>query len=193
MAPAPLLSYAEHTQGRNLTHIHAIQVQRDDELIALPLATRRNLELVKTLRGEDSPTLFSLLDTCMTGMGSRLLKTWLLEPERNRKAAMQRLEAIGVLRGTGLAWPLAALRAELKGVSDVERITARIALRQVRPRELVGLSKTLEKAKLLAQSGQAPSAYLTQIFSDLMPPEGCAELLARAIMKSPQPWCATAA
>lgn len=45
-ASAALLSYAEHTQGRNLTHIHAIQVQRDDELIALPLATRRNLELV---------------------------------------------------------------------------------------------------------------------------------------------------
>jgi DNA mismatch repair protein MutS len=184
-ASAALLSYAEHTQGRNLTHIHAIQVQRDDELIALPLATRRNLELVKTLRGEDSPTLFSLLDSCMTGMGSRLLKTWLLEPERNRKAAMQRLEAIGVLRGTGRHGPWQALRAELKGVSDVERITARIALRQVRPRELVGLSKTLEKAKLLAQSGQAPSAYLTQIFSDLMPPEGCAELLARAIHEEP--------
>ena len=185
-AGAALLSYAEHTQGRNLTHIHAIQVQRDDELIALPLATRRNLELVKTLRGEDAPTLFSLLDSCMTGMGSRLLKTWLLEPERNRKAAMQRLEAIGVLRGTGAGMaPWQALRAELKGVSDVERITARIALRQVRPRELVGLSKTLEKAKLLAQSGQAPSAYLTQIFSDLIPPEGCAELLARAIHEEP--------
>ena len=192
-AGAALLSYAEHTQGRNLTHIHAIQVQRDDELIALPLATRRNLELVKTLRGEDAPTLFSLLDSCMTGMGSRLLKTWLLEPERNRKAAMQRLEAIGVLRGTGAGMPpWQALRAELKGVSDVERITARIALRQVRPRELVGLSKTLEKAKLLAQSGQAPSAYLTQIFSDLIPPEGCAELLA-LFMKSPQRWCVTAA
>ena len=185
-ASAALLSYAEHTQGRNLTHIHAIQVQRDDELIALPLATRRNLELVKTLRGEDSPTLFSLLDSCMTGMGSRLLKTWLLEPERNRKSAMQRLEAIGVLRGTGAGTaPWQSLRAELKGVSDVERITARIALRQVRPRELVGLSKTLEKSKLLAQSGQAPSAYLTQIFSDLIPPEGCAELLARAIMEEP--------
>ena len=58
-ASAALLSYAEHTQGRSLSHIHALQVQRDDELIALPLATRRNLELVKTLRGEDSPTLFS--------------------------------------------------------------------------------------------------------------------------------------
>ncbi|MEQ6437676.1 DNA mismatch repair protein MutS [Comamonas sp. w2-DMI] len=186
-ASAALLSYAEHTQGRNLTHIHAIQVQRDDELIALPLATRRNLELVKTLRGEDSPTLFSLLDTCMTGMGSRLLKTWLLEPERSRRSAMQRLEAIRVLRGAGnaVAAPWQALRAELKGVSDVERITARTALRQVRPRELVGLGKTLQKAKLLAQSGQAPVAYLTQIFTDLVPPEGCAELLARAIMEEP--------
>jgi DNA mismatch repair protein MutS len=189
---AALLSYAEHTQGRNLTHIHAMQVQRDDELIALPLATRRNLELVKTLRGEDSPTLFSLLDTCMTGMGSRLLKTWLLEPS----AIASRHAAPGshwraARRRRGMA-PGSAAR-QLKGVSDVERITARIALRQVRPRELVGLSKTLEKAKLLAQSGQAPSAYLTQIFSDLIPPEGCAELLARAIMKSPPPWCATAA
>ena len=186
-ASAALLSYAEHTQGRNLTHIHAIQVQRDDELIALPLATRRNLELVKTLRGEDSPTLFSLLDTCMTGMGSRLLKTWMQEPERSRKSAMQRLEAIRVLRGVGnaVAAPWQALRAELKGVSDVERITARTALRQVRPRELVGLGKTLQKAKLLAQSGQAPAAYLTQIFTDLVPPEGCAELLARAIMEEP--------
>lgn len=186
-ASAALLSYAEHTQGRNLTHIHAIQVQRDDELIALPLATRRNLELVKTLRGEDSPTLFSLLDTCMTGMGSRLLKTWMQEPERSRKSAMQRLEAIRVLRGVGnaVAAPWQALRAELKGVSDVERITARTALRQVRPRELVGLGKTLQKAKLLAQSGQAPAAYLTKIFTDLVPPEGCAELLAQAIMEEP--------
>ena len=181
-ASAALLSYAEHTQGRSLPHIHAVQVQRDDALIALPPATRRNLELVKTLRGEDSPTLFSLLDTCMTGMGSRLLKAWLLEPERSRKSAMQRLEAIRVLRGAGhaVAAPWQALRAELKGVSDVERITARTALRQVRPRELVGLGKTLQKAKLLAQSGQAPAAYLTQIFNDLVPPGPAARRSPRA-------------
>jgi len=49
-------------------------VQRGSELIDLPASTRRNLELVKTLRGDDAPTLFSLLDTCMTGMGSRLLR-----------------------------------------------------------------------------------------------------------------------
>ncbi|MDZ4356511.1 MAG: DNA mismatch repair protein MutS, partial [Variovorax sp.] len=67
-AAAALLNYAEHTQGRALTHISAVQVQRDGELIDLPPTTRRNLELTQTLRGEDSPTLFSLLDTCMTGM-----------------------------------------------------------------------------------------------------------------------------
>src|SRR5256885_16901768 len=95
------------------------------------LATRRNLELVKTLRGEDSPTLFSLLDTCMTGMGSRMLKCWLLEPRRDRAHATQRNDAIALLR----EGPWRALRDELKGCSDVERITARIPLRQGRPRE----------------------------------------------------------
>jgi len=186
-ATAALLSYAEHTQGRQLSHVHAVQVQRDDALIALPPATRRNLELVKTLRGEDSPTLFSLLDTCMTGMGSRLLKTWLLEPPRDRTPARERLAATEVLRGTGGAGaaPWQALRAALKGVSDVERITARTALRQVRPRELVALGKTLQKSELLAQNGRAPATLLTQIFTDLQPPPGCAELLQRAILEEP--------
>ena len=146
-AAAALLQYAEHTQGRTLTHVHGVRVQQGDALIHLPAATRRNLELVKTLRGEDGPTLFSLLDSCMTGMGSRLLKNWLLEPERNRTAARQRLAATQVLRGAGSGQgPWQLLRGELKGVSDVERITARIALRQVRPRELVALCKTLQKA-----------------------------------------------
>ena len=187
-ASAALLSYAEHTQGRNLTHIHSLQVQRDDQLINLPPSTRRNLELVKTLRGEDSPTLFALLDTCLTGMGSRLLKSWLLEPQRDRADAMARLQATTVLRGSdalGGTMPWQALRGELKGVSDVERITARTALRQVRPRELVALGKTLQKAQLLAQTTPSPSPYLNQIFQDLVPPSGCAELLARAIQEEP--------
>jgi DNA mismatch repair protein MutS len=188
-AAAGLLAYAEHTQGRSLTHVHSVQVQRGDDLIDLPATTRRNLELVKTLRGEDAPTLFSLLDTCMTGMGSRLLKTWLLEPRRDRTEARQRLSATAALRGAGGAGggsgPWATLRAQLKGVSDVERITARIALRQVRPRELVALSKTLQKSELLALSGQAPEPYLLQIFGHLHPPEGCTTLLCAAIAEEP--------
>ena len=188
-AAAALLQYAEHTQGRQLTHVHSVQVQRGGDLIDLPASTRRNLELVKTLRGEDAPTLLSLLDTCMTGMGSRLLRTWLLEPRRDRMEARQRLAATTALRGAGGAGggtgPWSALREQLKGVSDVERIAARTALRQVRPRELVALCKTLQKAELLAHIGQAPEPYLAQIFSHLQPPPGCADLLHRAIDEEP--------
>ena len=98
-AASALLAYAEHTQGRSLSHVQKVRVERNEERIDLPATTRRNLELTQTLRGEDSPTLFSLLDTCMTGMGSRLLKRWLLEPPRERSLAQQRLDAIAALQG----------------------------------------------------------------------------------------------
>ncbi|MDD2878833.1 MAG: DNA mismatch repair protein MutS [Rhodoferax sp.] len=187
-AAAALLAYAQHTQGRPLTHIHSVRVQRAGELIDLPQTTRRNLELTQTLRGEESPTLFSLLDTCMTGMGSRLLKSWLLQPKRDRAQAQQRLNAIAVLRAsqpsasTGL-WQ--ALRDQLKGSTDVERITARIALRQARPRELLGLLKTLQKTERLSPIIKGLEVNLTHISEQLMPPEGCAELLAHAIAPEP--------
>jgi DNA mismatch repair protein MutS len=180
-AAAALLAYAEHTQGRALPHVQSLQVQRDDELIDLPVTTRRNLELVQTLRGEDAPTLFSLLDTCMTGMGSRMLKGWLLEPRRDRTQAQRRHDAIAALR-EGLCQKL---RGELKGISDVERITARIALRQVRPRELVGLRLSLEKAQGLAALLPAPQGLLADIAQGLVPPPGCAARLAQAIAEEP--------
>ena len=180
-AAGALIGYAEHTQGRALTHIHSVQVQRDDALIDLPATTRRNLELVQTLRGEDSPTLFSLLDTCMTGMGSRLLKRWLLEPLRERTEAQHRLLAIATLRSN--LWQ--TLRGQLKGCADVERITARIALRQVRPRELVALVQTLQKTELLAQNLRGLEGYLAHICSHLQPPVDAIALLGRAIAPEP--------
>jgi len=180
-AASSLLGYAEHTQGRTLPHVQALQVVRSGELIELPLTTRRNLELTQTLRGEDSPTLFSLLDTCTTGMGSRALKSWLLQPRRARGEATERLEAIAHLRG-GLQQ---TLRIQLKGSSDVERITARIALRQVRPRELVALQQTLLKTELLGPESAGLPALLAGIFDDLQPPQGCAALLKRYLLDEP--------
>jgi len=144
-AAAALLAYAEHTQGRALTHVHGVYVARNDALIDLPLTTRRNLELTQTLRGEDSPTLFSLLDTCMTGMGSRQLKNWLLSPERDRSQAIHRLAAIEALQDNRTQ-SYKVLRDALKGSGDVQRISARVSLRQVRPRELVSLGQALQKA-----------------------------------------------
>ncbi len=184
-AAAALLAYAEHTQGRALTHISSVAVQRDDTLIDLPASTRRNLELTQTLRGEDAPTLFSLLDSCMTGMGSRTLKRWLLEPQRERSAARQRLHAISCLHG-GLNTPLwQTLRSQIKGCSDVERITARLALRQVRPRELVALLQTLHKSSTVAPQLHQQPGYLAALGQALQPPAACAALLQAAIAAEP--------
>jgi DNA mismatch repair protein MutS len=180
-AASALLGYAEHTQGRALPHVQGLQVVRSGELIELPPTTRRNLELTQTLRGEDSPTLFSLLDSCVTGMGSRTLKSWLLSPRRDRAQAAARLDAITQLR-EGMQQ---SLRARLKGCSDVERITARIALRQVRPRELVALQLTLQKTEQLTPVDTGLEAYLTSIFEDLQPPAGCAELLDECLLDEP--------
>ena len=138
-AAAALLSYAEHTQGQALAHVQTLSVERATDLIDLPPTTHRNLELTQTLRGEDAPTLLSLLDTCRTGMGSRLLRHWLTHPSRARSAATERQEAITTMVAAGFE----PLREALRHVSDVERITSRIALRQVRPRELAGLRATL--------------------------------------------------
>ncbi len=180
-AAAALLAYAEHTQGRALTHVQRLRVQRDDELLELPQNTRRNLELTQTLRGEEQPTLFSLLDSCVTGMGSRCLKNWLLTPRRERSEAQQRLRATAALQ----AGPWRKLREQLKGSSDAQRITARIALRQARPRELLALQQTLHKAALLVPLLAGLEPYLTQIATQLQPPPGCAELLANAIDPEP--------
>ena len=193
-AASALLDYAEHTQGRALAHLCQLRVARPQELIELPATTRRNLELTQTLRGEAAPTLFSLLDSCQTGMGSRQLKRWLLEPPRDRAPARRRLLAIGTLRA-GLQAPL---RLALKGASDVERISARIALRQVRPRELVGLVQTLERAAgvsaglqqglrdLAVQQTEAmPATLLGELARELEPPAGCAALLQSALLPEP--------
>ncbi len=183
-AACALLAYAEHTQGAKLAHVSQLRVQREAELMNIPITTRRNLELTQTLRGEDSPTLFSLLDTCMTGMGSRALKSWLLNVARDRLSAQQRIQIIGVLR-EGHAHKL---REQLKGSSDVERIAARIALRQVKPRELMALHSTLLKSERLAQYLCRLGADFSHIFTALQASEHLqvtAQLLQAAILPEP--------
>ena len=183
-AASALLAYAEHTQGRALAHVRSLHVTRSDALLHLPSATRRNLELTQTLRGEDAPTVFSLLDTCMTGMGSRALRAWLLAPERERSTASARLGAITNLRDDNGA-SMQHTRKLLRNTSDVERIAARIALRQVRPRELVALQQALQKSEQLSTIPRWQAALLVEISAFLKPPEGCEAFLQRAVLPEP--------
>ncbi|MDP2004423.1 MAG: DNA mismatch repair protein MutS [Rubrivivax sp.] len=179
-AAAALLSYAEHTQGQALAHVRTLQVERSGDLLELPPATHRNLELVQTLRGEDSPTLLSLLDTCRTGMGSRLLRHWLTHPPRDRAPAAERHAAIARLIDAGFA----PLREALRGISDVERITARTALRQVRPRELAGLRATLAALPALRARAPTGTPLLVRLHAALSPDDMLADVLS-AIAEDP--------
>ena len=195
-AAAALISYAEHTSGgarSALGHVKSLRVDKASELLELPPATLRNLELTQTLRGESAPTLLSLLDTCRTGMGSRQLRHWLTHPMRERKDAVERHDAIAVLA----AHDPEPLRQALRGVSDVQRIVARIALRQVRPRELAGLRDTLALLPQLVAclpSGAAEpdeladgagSALLRRLHDALHPDPRIAQHLAAAIAAEP--------
>ena len=192
-AAAALLSYAEHTQGRALAHVASMEVPRVSELLDLPPSTLRNLELVQTLRGEDAPTLLSLLDTCRTGMGSRALRQWLTQPLRGRSVARARHDAVATLLAPpSHAQGFDAIREALRQMSDVERINARVALRQVRPRELAGLRDTLlglpdllARVPELPQEDGASPGLLQQVRSALSPDAAVAARLQATLMETP--------
>ena len=137
-AAGALLEYVKTTQSVNPAHISGLAVEDAGDLIRMDAATRRNLELTETIRGEPSPTLASLLDTCATSMGSRLLRHWLHHPIRQHGKLTRRLEAVRALL------PIHAdIHQALRPVADIERITARVALKSARPRDLAALRDSL--------------------------------------------------
>src|SRR5262245_8690433 len=138
-AAGALLDYCRATQGGELPHVCSLRVEHQSDFLRLDAVSRRNLEISETLRGEAQPTLLSLLDTCASSMGSRLLRHVLHHPLRDRRAVDARLDAVDALAGPGGAGSYEAVRAILKRAADVERIAARIALRSARPRDLTGL------------------------------------------------------
>ena len=149
-AAAALLDYARSTQGGRLPHVRAVQREAPSDYVILDAVTRRNLEITETLRGEDGPTLFRLLDHCETAMGSRRLRHWLHHPVRAAAEARARHRAIAaLLEGAPLH---GSLRDALRGLPDLERIGTRITLGSVRPRELAALRDALPAVARLAES-----------------------------------------
>jgi DNA mismatch repair protein MutS len=193
-AVGALLRYAEATQGKGLQHVRSLVVETETEFIGMDAATRRNLELTETLRGQEGgssgPTLFSLLDHCRTAMGSRLLRYWLHHARRDQQIARERNAAIGALLQQDIGESLAAALGQ---VPDIERITTRIALLTVRPRDLSALRAGLRQLPAVQQcvaiTAQASySNLLEKIAAVLAAPEAgpvLTDLLERAIAAEP--------
>jgi DNA mismatch repair protein MutS len=186
-AAGALLRYAQSTQGRGLQHVKSLAVESENEFIGLDAATRRNLELTETIRGQEAPTLFSLLDGCRTAMGSRMLRHWLHHARRDQSVARSRHEAIEAL---AQADATDALSATLNEVPDIERITTRIALLSVRPRDLAslrdGLKQLPELRRQLARCFiPGDSCLLRDLHEAIDTPVPCLDLLARAVAEEP--------
>ena len=175
-----LLDYAKKTQGQALAHVSALRAERAGEYLRMDADTRRNLEITETLRGETEPTLFSLLDECATGMGSRLLRHWLHHPLRDHEALVARHDAIEELTAKE-----PDIKAILRKFADVERIASRIALRNARPRDLSGLRESLELLDGLRAAVPSSSALLKELHGQLQTPEACKGILVSAIAVEP--------
>jgi DNA mismatch repair protein MutS len=186
-AAGALLRYAQSTQGRGLQHVKSLAVESESEFIGLDASTRRNLELTETIRGFESPTLFSLLDGCRTAMGSRLLRHWLHHAKRDQRVARARHEAIEALAEREA---MHGLSATLAHVPDVERITTRVALLTARPRDLASLRDGLKQLPALREQVAqcfipGDSCLLRDIHDAIAVPESCLDLLQRAIATEP--------
>lgn len=140
IAAGALLQYVMDTQKSALPHIDGISAEQGDDAVHMDAPTRRNLELVQSLSGNDRHTLAGIMDSCKTSMGSRLLKRWIQRPLRDAEIRLARYQAIDAL-SSGAA--ISALQDELSPVGDIERILSRVALRSARPRDLAQLGIAL--------------------------------------------------
>ena len=182
-AAGALLDYIKHTQRTTLPHINGLTVEQSSHFIQIDAATRRNLEIDQTIRGESTPTLYSLLNTTQTAMGARLLRHWLHHPLRQLSEVNARLQTVSALINHH---DLASLRLALRAVGDIERITTRIALKTARPRDLSSLRDSLLQLPLIQASLDSDAAALiAEIKQALLVPEFASELLARAIKSEP--------
>jgi DNA mismatch repair protein MutS len=178
-----LLQYVQDTQHSALPHIRGLSLERREDSIVIDAATRRNLELDHSLSGQPRHTLAGIMDRTVTAMGGRMLRRWINRPLRDLQTVRQRHAAIGELLAQD-AFP--DLREVLRGIGDVERILARVALKSARPRDLAVLRDSLGLLPRIQELlGGLDSPLLSELAQQARPHPETHELLSRAIIENP--------
>lgn len=180
-----LMYYVEHTQMRSLSHIQAFQYTEAQNFLRIDTNSKRNLELIQSIRGADQKgTLLWLVDETVTAMGGRKLKQWLHQPLANKSAIEYRLNVVTAFLEEYFVRQ--ELQELLKQVYDLERLAGRVAFGSVGGRDLAQLRESLRQVpaikEKLATSGQAILAQLGDKLDDCADIEA---LLARAITDHP--------
>jgi len=187
-AAGALLNYVKEMEKSDLRHITDIKVYLSSEYMFLDEDTQRNLELLKTLRGEEGKgTLLAILDETLTPMGGRLLKQWILHPLVEASSIKGRIEVVEVFfKNTTL---LKNVREKLRDIYDLERIISRLDSNLVKGKDLVSLRQSLEVIpqlkKLLGENSTKFPPLLKNINSNLDEVREVRELIEQAIVPDP--------
>ena len=156
-AAGALLRYLRELQPAGVPHLARPVIERAGATMPVDEMTRRNLELVESMRGRDvAGTLLGVLDRTITPMGTRLLRQWILAPLIDRSAIDHRLDGVGALAGDLIARQ--ALRDALDGVRDVERLAGKAAARRATPREIGALGASLGRLPAVEAAVRRPSS-----------------------------------
>lgn len=151
VAAGAVLHYVDETQKGRLPHVRRITRYVTDEYMSLDPQTKRNLELVASMRdGGQDGTLVEIMDETLSPMGARLLRKWLVRPLRRVDQISERQDAVEALvRAPSLR---EALREELKEVGDLERLSAKVAIGRASPRDVLHIRLTLERIPAIKKS-----------------------------------------
>ena len=163
-AAGALVRYLRELQPAGISHLAHPTIERPGGVMPIDEMTRRNLELVESIRGDaESGTLLSVLDRTLTPMGARLLRSRILAPLTDRAAIDDRLTAVE--RMAGGASGLAVMREAVDGVRDVERLGAKTATSRATPREVRALGDSLSRlpAVMRALAAVSPAGELLEI------------------------------
>ena len=182
-AAGAVLQYLRSTQKQALEQLTTIRAYSTESFMVLDQFTRRNLELLETIRGDSKRgCLLSLIDRTVTAMGGRLLRRWLTQPLLGLPRLNARLDAVEALFNNDIARD--EIAAALKPVADIERLTNRVALGRVGPRELLGIKEGLGAVPRLRELiADMPS--LNALTERLDPCQPVHELIDRAINAEP--------
>ncbi|HEX7326568.1 MAG TPA: DNA mismatch repair protein MutS [Rhodanobacteraceae bacterium] len=178
-----LLGYLQETQKAALPHISGLSIESTDDTVAMDAATRRNLELDAHASGDARFTLLGVLDSSVTPMGARMLRRWVNRPIRDHAVLGLRQQALDALIQSGA---IDGLREQLRGIGDLERILARVALRSARPRDLATLRDGLAAAPEFRQTlADVASPLLGRLLEQLGDHAESVHLLRTAIVAQP--------
>ncbi len=165
-AAGAILVYLRDSHLNTLGHLRRLRPYRLEQFMVLDEATRRNLELFRTMaEGKRKGSLVGLLDRAITGMGSRRLRSWVGAPLLDPAAIEERLEAVDLLVQS--ADLRALLRERLDCVYDVERLNAKIQSGRATPKDLDALRRSLEQAPAVDALLARPEARALAAFAEL--------------------------